>query len=56
MTETRIDVRVEQVDSAPAGKKHPNTCPQCGSHFRDDELAAALMPVESPGPAPQATR
>jgi acetyl-CoA carboxylase carboxyl transferase subunit beta len=41
MTETRIDVRVEQVESAPR-EKHPNTCPKCGSHFRDDELAAAL--------------
>jgi len=41
MTETRIDVRVEQVESAPR-EKHPNTCPRCGSHFRDDELAAAL--------------
>jgi acetyl-CoA carboxylase carboxyl transferase subunit beta len=41
MTETRIDVRVEQVDSAPR-EKHPNTCPTCGSHFRDDELAATL--------------
>ena len=41
MTDTRIDVRVEQVESAPR-EKHPNTCPTCGSHFRDDELAAAL--------------
>jgi acetyl-CoA carboxylase carboxyl transferase subunit beta len=42
MTETRIDVKVEQVESAPAEKKHPNTCPGCGSHYRDDELEAAL--------------
>ncbi len=42
MSEARIDVKVEQVDSAPAGKQHPNTCPDCGSHYRDDELAAAL--------------
>jgi acetyl-CoA carboxylase carboxyl transferase subunit beta len=42
MTETRIDVRVEQVESAPAETKHPNTCPSCGSHYRDDELDAAL--------------
>ena len=41
MTDTRIDVRVEQVESAPR-EKHPNTCPTCGSHFRDDELAVAL--------------
>ena len=43
MTETRIDVKVEQVESAPAEKKHPNTCPSCGSHYRDDELEAALF-------------
>ena len=42
MTETRIDVKVEQVESAPAEKKHPNTCPSCGSHYRDDELEATL--------------
>jgi acetyl-CoA carboxylase carboxyl transferase subunit beta len=42
MSETRIDVKVEQVESAPAAKKHPNTCPSCGSHYRDDELEAAL--------------
>jgi len=41
MTETRIDVRVEQVESAPRDK-HPNTCPKCGSHFRDDELRETL--------------
>jgi acetyl-CoA carboxylase carboxyl transferase subunit beta len=41
MTETRIDVRVEQVEGAPR-EKHPNTCPSCGSHFRDDELETAL--------------
>jgi acetyl-CoA carboxylase carboxyl transferase subunit beta len=42
MTESRIDVRVEQIDASPADSKHPNTCPSCGSHYRDDELAAAL--------------
>jgi len=42
MTETRIDVRVEPVETAPAENKHPNTCPSCGSHFRDDELEASL--------------
>jgi acetyl-CoA carboxylase carboxyl transferase subunit beta len=41
MSETRIDVRVEQVESALAGDAHPNTCPDCGSHYRDDELEAA---------------
>ena len=42
MTETRIDVRVERVDKAADDAKHPNTCPKCGSHYRDDELEAAL--------------
>src|SRR5437763_4314560 len=42
MTEPRIDVTVEQLQPAPADKKHPNTCPKCGSHYRDDELEAAL--------------
>jgi acetyl-CoA carboxylase carboxyl transferase subunit beta len=27
--------------SAPGGKRHPNTCPTCGSHFREDELRAS---------------
>jgi acetyl-CoA carboxylase carboxyl transferase subunit beta len=41
--EPRIDVRVENTAAAPAGERqHPNTCPSCGSHYRDDELAAAL--------------
>ena len=42
MAETRIDVTVEQVQPPAAEKQHPNTCPGCGSHYRDDELAAAL--------------
>ena len=43
MADTRIDVQVEHRHApAPAEKKHPNTCPKCGSHFRDDELSAAL--------------
>jgi len=41
--EPRIDVRVENTAAAPAGdQKHPNTCPSCGSHYREDELALAL--------------
>ena len=28
MSETRIDVKVEQVESAPAESTHPNTCPR----------------------------
>src|SRR5881398_3178594 len=43
MSETRIDVQVEHKHAPPpAEKKHPNTCPKCGSHYRDDELEAAL--------------
>ena len=40
----RIDVSIEhkQAPEPPPAKKHPNTCPQCGSHYRDDELVANL--------------
>jgi acetyl-CoA carboxylase carboxyl transferase beta subunit len=43
MAEPRINVQVETKD-APAqdGKTHPNTCPACNSHYRDDELEASL--------------
>ena len=43
MSDARIDVQVEHRDAPPpADKNHPNTCPRCGSHYRDDELDAAL--------------
>lgn len=43
MAEPRIDVKVENTHAPPAREKqHPNTCPSCGSHYRDDELATAL--------------
>jgi acetyl-CoA carboxylase carboxyl transferase subunit beta len=43
MSADRIDVQVEHRHTPPpADKKHPNTCPKCGSHYRDDELAATL--------------
>jgi len=43
MSEARIDVQVEHRHAPePAEAKHPNTCPKCGSHYRDDELAASL--------------
>jgi acetyl-CoA carboxylase carboxyl transferase subunit beta len=43
MAETRIDVQVEHKHAPPpSDEKHPNTCPKCGSHYRDDELAQAL--------------
>src|SRR3954451_23382530 len=35
----RVNVSIEQREPAPAnGKGHPNTCPKCDSHYRDDEL------------------
>ena len=41
---SRIDVSIEHKHppAPPEGKGHPNTCPKCHSHYRDDELAAAL--------------
>ena len=43
MAEPRIDVQVEHKHApAPVERKHPNTCPKCGSHYRDDELETAL--------------
>lgn len=40
----RVDVEVEskRPDETSDGKGHPNTCPGCGSHYRDDELKQAL--------------
>ncbi len=41
----KIDVSIEhkRADPAEASEKaHPNTCPGCGSHYRDDELRAHL--------------
>jgi acetyl-CoA carboxylase carboxyl transferase beta subunit len=42
MSEPRIDVQVETRDAPARDEKHPNTCPKCHSHYRDDELAEAL--------------
>jgi acetyl-CoA carboxylase carboxyl transferase beta subunit len=40
----RVEVAIEDRREPPPddGKKHPNTCPGCGSHYRDDELDATL--------------
>jgi len=40
----RIDVEVEskRPDEPTQGRTHPNTCPGCGSHYRDDELDKTL--------------
>src|SRR5262245_20636494 len=45
MADTRIDVSIEHKgapDPIQATRKHPNTCPSCGSHYRDDELDSHL--------------
>jgi acetyl-CoA carboxylase carboxyl transferase beta subunit len=43
MSSPRIDVSIEHRDAPePQGQKHPNTCPRCESHYRDDELDTAL--------------
>src|SRR3954470_23044013 len=43
MCDAPIDVQVEHRHApTPADTKHPNTCPKCGSHYRDDELDASL--------------
>ena len=40
----RVDVSVEDKRAAESSqaKAHPNTCPACGSHYRDEELAHNL--------------
>jgi acetyl-CoA carboxylase carboxyl transferase subunit beta len=40
----RIDVSIEHrhAPAAAPEKPHPNTCPKCQSHYRDDELDANL--------------
>ena len=39
---SRIDVSIEHrgpdQPREEEGRRHPNTCPRCGSHYRDDEL------------------
>ena len=42
--QSRIDVSVEHREAAPetTGSAHPNTCPRCHSHYRDDELEPTL--------------
>src|SRR5438067_8964018 len=43
MSSSRIDVSIEHRDAPePDRKKHPNTCPRCDSHYRDDELERTL--------------
>jgi acetyl-CoA carboxylase carboxyl transferase subunit beta len=42
--DSRVDVTVENREAAPTddGKRHPNTCPGCHSHYREDELERTL--------------
>ncbi|MFN2467412.1 MAG: acetyl-CoA carboxylase carboxyltransferase subunit beta [Gaiellaceae bacterium] len=43
MATPRIDVSIEHKGvPATEGKRHPNTCPSCGSHYREDELDGSL--------------
>jgi acetyl-CoA carboxylase carboxyl transferase subunit beta len=43
MSAPRIDVSIEHKNAPePQGKPHANTCPGCNSHYRDDELDAAV--------------
>jgi acetyl-CoA carboxylase carboxyl transferase beta subunit len=41
---SRIDVSIEQsgAKEQPQAKRHPNTCPRCSSHYRQDELERAF--------------
>jgi acetyl-CoA carboxylase carboxyl transferase subunit beta len=43
-TPERIDVSIEHKRADPAGRDgpHPNTCPTCGSHYREEELVEHL--------------
>jgi acetyl-CoA carboxylase carboxyl transferase subunit beta len=50
MSEPRIDVSIEHKGAPPAGgSAHPNTCPSCGSHYRDDELERNLRVCQQCG-------
>jgi acetyl-CoA carboxylase carboxyl transferase subunit beta len=44
VADARIDVSIERKDEPrpEAGRRDPNTCPTCGSHYREDELRASL--------------
>src|SRR5436190_1697293 len=37
-----VDVSIERKDDARVDEAHPNTCPSCKSHYRDDELLESL--------------
>ncbi len=39
---SKIDVSIETNDKPAPPPKHPNTCPSCQSHYRDDELERSM--------------
>jgi acetyl-CoA carboxylase carboxyl transferase subunit beta len=45
----KIDVSVETNDQPSPSPAHPNTCPSCHSHYRDDELEQSLWVCEQCG-------
>ena len=59
---TPVEVNVERAEGGDeGGRRHPNTCPGCRSHYRDDELrreavealvgaeaTATFFPVDAP--------
>jgi acetyl-CoA carboxylase carboxyl transferase subunit beta len=45
----KIDVSVETGDQSAPPPDHPNTCPSCHSHYRDDELEQSLWVCEQCG-------
>jgi acetyl-CoA carboxylase carboxyl transferase subunit beta len=46
----QIAVSIEHKHAAPPDSKpHPNTCPSCSSHYRDDELEAVLWVCQQCG-------
>jgi acetyl-CoA carboxylase carboxyl transferase beta subunit len=44
MSADKVDVSVEskRESAPPPESSHPNTCPTCGSHYRDEELAESF--------------
>jgi len=44
-----IDVSVETGDQPAPPPDHPNTCPSCHSHYRDDELEQSIWVCEQCG-------
>jgi acetyl-CoA carboxylase carboxyl transferase subunit beta len=45
----KIDVSVETNDQPSPPPTHPNTCPSCHSHYRDDELEQSLWVCQQCG-------